>query len=103
MVFGVVAGSIGIILAVLFLLDVLPYSQFVEHTHNTTYAIICIVANAIGLGAGLLVRKRHFLASIIMAAVMVVVVCFGFPWQVIPAVMYIISVVMAVVPEKLHE
>lgn len=103
MTIGISAGAAGIILGLLFLFDILPQSPLTEDPHNTTYAVICIAANVGGLIGGLVVRKRHFLGSAFMAAAMLIIMFFGFPWQMIPAVAYIVSVVLAVVPEKLHD
>ena len=98
MVFGISAGAVGLLLAALSLTGILPYAD----TPVSAHAVICLCANAAGIVGAVFVRRHHILGSAIMAAVMVVVMCFGFPWQSIPAVMYIIAVVMAVVPVRIH-
>lgn len=103
LVFGLSAGGIGIILGLLFLLDILPHSSIITYSHRVIYASICIAANVVGVAGALVVRKRHILGSAIMAAAMVTVMIFGFPWQSIAGVSYTISVVLAVTPENIHK
>ena len=103
MTIGILAGIAGIALGLLFLFNVFPQSSLVPDAHNVTYAYICIAANCLGLAGGILVRWKHFVGSGFMAAAMIIIMFFGFPWQVIPSVAYIVSVIMALVPEKLHE
>lgn len=103
MVIGVSAGAAGIILGLLFLFELLPVSPLKPDAYNAVYAYVCIAANVIGSAGGLLVRKRHFLGSGFMAAAMIIIMFFGFPWQMIPTVAYIVCIVLAVVPEKLHD
>ncbi len=102
--FGLCAGSAGIMLAVLALFSLLPFSPDAASglTENLlqTYAIICLAANTLGLFGALLVQKHNIAGALIMAVVMIIIMLFGFPWQSLPAVMYIISVVMAAVPVK---
>ena len=98
MFFGVLAGTIGLLLGVLSLVGILPYAAAAISTH----AVVGICANAAGIIGAVLVQRHHFAGSGIMAAVMVAIMCFGFPWQSIPAVMYIIAVVLAVVPVRIH-
>ena len=102
--FGISAAAVGLILALLSLFLLLPYSGTVEYSADVikTYAVVCIVANVIGLAGALLILKNNILGSIIMAASMIIVLFFGFPWQSISAVLYIISFIMAVVPEKMN-
>ena len=95
---GVCAGAAGLLLAVLSLLGILTYLEEAVAAH----AYVCIAANVVGIFGAVVVRKHNILGAAIMAAAMVTIMCFGFPWQSIPAVMYIISFVMAAVPEKLH-
>ena len=103
MMIGILAAASGTGLGLLFLLGVLPESSLAPGVHNAAYALVCIGANLAGLAGALLVRKRHLLGSAFMAAAMIIVMFFGFPWQMIPAVAYAVSVVLAVVPEKLHD
>jgi hypothetical protein len=44
--------------------------------------------------------KNNIAGAGLMAACLIMILIFGFPWQSLPAVVYVISVVMAVVPEK---
>lgn len=103
MVIGVLAGTAGVILGLLFLFELLPVSPLKPNAYNAVYAGLCIGGNVIGFVGGLLVGKRHFLGSAFMAAAMFIIMFFGFPWQMIPAVAYIVCIVLAVVPEKLHD
>ena len=93
-------------LAVLALLGILPFSAQTMATHSmdklAAFAVVCMAANALGILGAVMVRTHNILGAIVMAAVMVIILCFGFPWQTIPAVIYIISFVMAAVPEKMH-
>ena len=101
---GVGAGMTGLLLAVLSLLEVLPYSpQAISASSSITLsAVVCAAANVAGIAGAVMVQRHHILGSAVMAVVMVVVLCFGFPWQSIPAVVYIMSVVLAVVPVRIH-
>ncbi len=103
MVYGLFAGTLGIALGVLFLLDLLPHSQIVPYTHNPTYAIICIAANVVGMFGALVVTRRNMIGAFIMAGAMITVMVFGFPWQSISAVPMTISVVLAMAPVKAHK
>ena len=96
--FGVVAGIAGLLLAVLSITGILPYIGDAVRA----YDVVCIAANATGIVGAIIVQRYNIAGSVIMAAVMIVVMCFGFPWQSIPAVMYIISVVLAVAPVRVH-
>ena len=102
--FGIIASTAGLLLSFLSMYALLPYSTEIMKAYPEniiwTYSIICIAANAVGLAGAFLVLKNHVLGSIIMAIVMIVILIFGFPWQSIPAVLYIISVVLAMVPVK---
>ncbi len=95
---GIFAGFIGIILAVLFMLNILPYKF--EVSDASIFGIILAGANITGIIGALLVNKNNILGAAVMAAVTITVMIFGFPWQSLPAVIYIMSVVMAVVPVK---
>jgi hypothetical protein len=102
---GVAAGLTGIVLAVLSMLGVLPYStKDVIMPHDAasvqTYAIILLAVNALGVIGAVLVKWQHVAGSVIMTLVTFTVLIFGFPWQSITAVVYIISVVLAMVPVK---
>lgn len=101
---GVGAAAAGLLLAVLSLLRILPYlpDALSASSSVTVSAVVCAAANIVGLAGAVVVRRHHILGSIIMAVVMVVILCFGFPWQSIPAVVYIMSVVLAVVPVRMH-
>lgn len=98
---GIFAGFIGIILAVLFMLNILPYKFEIPDANTVfTFGIILAGANITGIIGALLVNKNNILGAAVMAAVTITVMIFGFPWQSLPAVIYIMSVVMAVVPVK---
>lgn len=102
---GVVAGIVGIVFAVLSMYEILPYStKDVIMPHDAasvqTYAIILLAANALGIAGAVLVKWHHVMGSVIMMLVAFASLIFGFPWQSITAVIYIISVVLAVVPVK---
>lgn len=105
---GVAAGIAGLLLAALSMMGVLPYSAkdvFLPHDAQNvhTYAIVLAAANALGVAGALIVKRHHVLGSLIMFAVTLTVLVFGFPWQCIPAVVYIMSVVLAMVPVKYAE
>lgn len=102
---GVAAGIVGVVLAVLSMLFVLPYStKDVIMPHDAasvqTYAIILLAVNVLGIAGAVMVKWHHLVGSIIMTLATFAVLIFGFPWQSITAVMYIISVVLAMVPVK---
>jgi len=104
---GVTAGTVGIVLAVLSMLSVLPYStKDVLLPHDAasvqTYAVILLAANVLGVAGAIAVSRHHVLGSLIMLLATFVVLIFGFPWQSITAVIYIISVVLALVPVKIE-
>jgi len=103
MVYGLFAGLVGIALGVLFLLDVLPHSEFGSYTNNTTYGIICIAAGGVAIVGALVVTRRNMIGAFIMAAAMISLMVFGFPWQSIAAVPLTISVVLAMAPVKAHK
>ncbi|MGI5850276.1 MAG: hypothetical protein ACOX8Q_09495 [Christensenellales bacterium] len=102
--FGITAGTIGFVLAALSIFMLLPYSTETIKAQPAdvlkTYAVICMAANAAGFIGALLVLKNNILGAVIMAAAMIAVLIFGFPWQSFSAVLFIISVVMATVPVK---
>lgn len=105
---GMAAGLTGILLSVLSMMQVLPYTTkdvFLPHDPQSvqTYAIILLAANVIGIAGALIVKRHNLLGSIIMFIVTLVVLVFGFPWLCIPAVVYIMSVVLAMVPIKYEE
>lgn len=103
MVIGVLAGTAGIVLGLLFLFELLPVSPLKPNAYNSVYAGLCIGGNVIGLVGGLLVGKRQLLGSVFIAVAMFIIMFFGFPWQMIPTVAYIVCIVLAVVPERLHD
>jgi hypothetical protein len=93
-VLGISAGVIGLILAVLSVFFLLPPKNI------QTGAIVCMVANAAGIAGAVVVLKNNIAGAAIMAVCLITVLFYGFPWQSISAVMYVISVVMAAVPVK---
>ncbi len=100
---GVGAGVAGLLLAVLSFVKVLPYSsEAISASASVALsAVVCAAANIAGIAGAVMVQRHHILGSVIMAIVMVVVLFFGFPWQSIPAVVYIMSVVLALVPVRI--
>lgn len=104
-VLGLFAGTSGIALSVLSMLMILPYSAQSIKTLSTemifAYGVVCLIANGVGIAGAMVVPKNHVLGSIIMGAAVITVLCFGFPWQSISAVFFIISVVLAVVPVRM--
>jgi uncharacterized membrane protein len=99
LVLGLLAGIAGLLLALLVLLGVLGYLDGTLASAATS-SYILVGANVIGIVGALTVRRHHIAGSVTMAAVTVTILVFGFPWQSIPGVIYIISVVLAVVPVK---
>lgn len=97
---GIFAGFAGIVLAALSMLEILPYNAAVSANTIYIFGIILIGANIIGIIGALLIKKNNLLGSAVMAAVTIIIMIFGFPWQSLAAVVYIMSVVMAAVPEK---
>jgi hypothetical protein len=102
LIFGLCAGITGLLFAVLSLFSLLPWSEAALAYPEAlkVYAVVCIAANALGILGAFLVQKHNIPGAIIMAASMLAVLVFGFPWQTLSAVLYIISVVMATVPVK---
>ncbi len=105
---GVAAGLTGIILSVLSLMQVLPYTEsdvFLPHDAASlqTYGIVLLAANICGVIGAIIVKWRNLLGSIVMVIVTLVVLVFGFPWLCIPAVVYVMSVMLAMVPVKYEE
>ena len=102
MIFGLCAGAAGILIGVLSLVSLLPWQEAASVYPETlkAYAVVCIAANALGALGALLVQKHNIPGAVIMAVSMLALLFFGFPWQTLPAVLYIISVVMATVPVK---
>ena len=104
MMIGIFAGAVGIALGLLLLFNVFPASPLADkNVYREAYAYVCIAANALGLFGAVMLRKRHFLGSGLMAAALLIIPFFGFPWQMISVTAYLVSVVLAVVPERLHE
>ena len=105
---GVAAGVTGLIIAMLSMLQVLPYSaKDVLLPHDTasvqTYAIVLLAANALGIAGAVIVRRHHLMGSVMMFVVTLIVLVFGFPWMSIPAVVYVMSVMLAMVPVKYED
>jgi hypothetical protein len=101
-IFGFCAGAAGLALALLSLFSLLPYPSVSDNSGHT-YALICLAANVLGITGALFVQKSNIFGASSMAASMLALMFFGFPWQSLPAVLYIISIVMAVVPVKAAE
>ncbi len=105
---GAAAGITGVLLAVLSMLHLLPYSAkdvFLPHDAASVqaYAIILLTANLFGAAGALTVSRHHVLGSVMMLIAAAAVLFLGFPWQSVPAVVYIISIVLAMVPVKYEE
>ena len=98
--FGVCGGAAGILIAVLTYYGVLPLAN----EPDRLFALICAAAGAAGIAGALLVPKHHVAGSVIMAAGMVAVTYFGFPWQSVSAVLLIVSATLSLAPvrEPLH-
>lgn len=101
-IFGIVAGFVGCVLGILALLGIMPDVAGRVNPFGTiqTCGIVCIVANVFGIFGALSIRKHHVMGSIIMTVVLVLILMFGFPWQTIPGVIYIVSIVLSAVPVK---
>lgn len=102
-IFGLCAGFTGLVVAALAYASLLPMSEAAKAIPESAlkaYAIICAAANALGITGALLVQKHNVPGAVIMAVSMLALLIFGFPWQSLSAVLYIISVVMATVPVK---
>lgn len=99
---GIAAGVIGMALGLLSVLGILPYTQEVQQNTEqlVLFGYLLIGFNALGIIGALMVAKHHIFGSVVMAAVTVLVLIFGFPWQTFSAVVYFTSVVMAVVPAR---
>lgn len=93
-IFGICAGAAGLALGLLSLFSLLPDSG------SQTYAFICLGANVLGILGALIVQKNNVAGALSMAVSMLTLMFFGFPWQSLPAVLYIISFVLAAVPVK---
>ncbi len=100
--FGLIAGAAGLALALLALFSILPPPPGFNNG-GQTYAFICLAANALGILGALFVQKYNIFGASCMAISMLTLMFFGFPWQSLPAVLYIISFVLAVVPVKAAE
>ena len=96
---GMIAGICGLVLAVLSLMGV---TQYLPGTLGASEysGYILLGANVLGIIGALSVMKHHVVGSVIMLLATAAVMVFGFPWQSISAVLYIMAVVMAVVPVK---
>lgn len=102
LVLGLIAGVSGLLLAALSLLEVTKYLDgTLAAAAYSSY--ILFGANVVGIAGALVVRKHHVLGSIAMAIATVAVMVFGFPWQSIPGVIYIMAVVLAMVPVKYEQ
>jgi len=94
--FGLCGGAVGVAIAALSYFEVLPY---VEQPDKLS-AIICACAGAVGIAGALLVPKHHVAGSVIMAVALIAVTYFGFPWQSISAVLFIISATLSLAPVR---
>ncbi len=96
---GLIAGICGLVLAVLSLMGM---TQYLPGTLGASAysGYIQLGANALGIIGALSVLKHHVAGSVMMLLATAGVMLFGFPWQSISAVVYIMAVVLAVVPVK---
>lgn len=99
---GLLAGATGLLLAVLDLLGMLGYLDGTLASAGFS-AYILLGANVVGIAGALIVLKQHVAGSAVMALATVTVMVFGFPWQSISAVIYIMAVVLAMVPVKVEK
>ena len=96
---GLIAGVCGLLLAALSLLRVTHYLPgTLASAHYSGY--ILLAANAAGIIGALIVMKHHVAGSVVMLLATAAVMVFGFPWQSVSAVIYIMAVVLAMVPVK---
>jgi len=99
MTLGLIAGISGLLLAVLSLLGVTGYLP--GTLASAPYSgYVLLAANVLGLAGALVVLKQHIVGSVAMVLATAVVLPFGFPWQSISGVIYIMAVVLALVPVK---
>lgn len=98
--FGICGGASGVLIGALSLWGVLPYASEMDKL----YAYLCMAAGAMSIIGALLVPSHHVAGSVIMAAGLVAVTIFGFPWQSVTAVLLIISATLSLAPvrEPLH-
>lgn len=101
-IFGLCAGAAGLALALLSLFSLLPYPPGLDNG-GESFSFICLGANVLGIIGALFVQKNNIFGALSMAVSMLALMFFGFPWQSLPAVLYIISIVMAAVPVKSAE
>ena len=94
--FGICGGAASILIAVLSLLGALPYAPQMDKL----YAYICFAAGVSSIVGALFVPKHHITGSVIMAAGLVVITIFGFPWQSAAAVLLIISASLSLAPVR---
>lgn len=96
---GIAAGAAGIIIALLSAFKILPFLPG-DSQGAGTGAYVCLFSNIVGIAGALTVIKNNFAGAALMAACLITILFFGFPWQSLPAVIYAICVVMAAVPVK---
>ncbi len=94
--FGIVGGAAGIAIAALTLAEALPYVQQMDKL----YTVICLCAGIAAMVGALLVPKHHVAGAVVMAASLVAVIIFGFPWQSVSAVLLIISATLSLAPVR---
>ncbi len=99
LILGLIAGICGLVMAVLSLFGITHYlSGTLASEAYSGY--ILLGANVLGIIGALSVTKHHVAGSVIMLVATTAIMMFGFPWQSISAVLYIMAVVLAVVPVK---
>jgi hypothetical protein len=99
MTLGLIAGISGLLLAALSLMGITEYLP--GTMAKAAYSgYVLLGANVLGIVGALIVLKKHFAGSAAMLLATGVVLLFGFPWQSISGVIYIMAIVLAIVPVK---
>jgi hypothetical protein len=99
MTLGLIAGISGLLLAALSLMGITEYLP--GTMAKAAYSgYVLLGANVLGIVGALIVLKKHFAGSAAMLLATGVVLLFGFPWQSISGVVYIMAIVLAIVPVK---
>ncbi len=96
---GLIASISGLVLTALSFMGV---THYLEDTlaASACSGYILLGANILGIIGALSVMKHHIAGSVMMLLATTSVMLFGFPWQSISAVVYIMAVVLALVPVK---
>ena len=95
--FGICGGAASVLIAALTYFEGLPYTP---HLDKLVDAMICAGAGVASIIGALLVPRHHVAGSVIMAAGLVAVTIFGFPWQSVAAVLLVVSATLSLTPER---